>query len=442
MKKRLLALFLALALCLGLTPALAAEGAGFTDVPSDAWFAPYVDACVAEDLMNGVGDNLFAPDRALTNEEALVMAARLTWRLDGGTGDLPKGGTAEEFYDLLFPEQTEYRSQEIARYEKYAQRWSWDGLFYLTRRWLETIEQDGRTYFGLESVATRMDYFQMLLLPLTLADPEAINTITDLPDLSPFSTWIWRLYEAGIVTGTDEYGTCSLHAELTRAQAAAQLVRFLRPEMRVKFTPKPLPTDGYTLTYLADGTADCGVEYPILPLSGTDGGAQGLLTLDGQLLPWPEGGVPSFGLYSEGGYLHLDCWNKDTPEPWDTTAGMLDAAGEWVIPLGIYSQIHAVPDGFLAGITGEDGAHWYRLDRSGRVVEDLEAEPDWETVDRAVLEHYRGIRPVASLRDDILYYSESGVPVSQKFDWASQIGPDGTGFVGLDGKIYRIDYAK
>ena len=58
-------------------PAAQAAGAGFSDVTPEDWFAPYVDVCVEEGLMKGVGDGLFAPNAPLGLDQMLVLTARL-----------------------------------------------------------------------------------------------------------------------------------------------------------------------------------------------------------------------------------------------------------------------------------------------------------------------------------------------------------------------------
>ena len=85
MKKRLL-LSLTLSGALLLSTALAAEGARFTDVASDAWYAPYVEVCAREGVMNGTGNNAFSPEKVLTNAEAAVLAARIHTLCRGGDG--------------------------------------------------------------------------------------------------------------------------------------------------------------------------------------------------------------------------------------------------------------------------------------------------------------------------------------------------------------------
>lgn len=60
----------------------------FSDVPADSWYAPYVDVCVEEGLMEGTGRGLFEPERALTDLECLVLALRLYDIQRGGDGAL------------------------------------------------------------------------------------------------------------------------------------------------------------------------------------------------------------------------------------------------------------------------------------------------------------------------------------------------------------------
>lgn len=64
-------------------PALASETPGFSDVSPEDWFAPYVEICVEEGLMDGTGEGRFDPHRELTLTEAIVLTARLHARLAG-----------------------------------------------------------------------------------------------------------------------------------------------------------------------------------------------------------------------------------------------------------------------------------------------------------------------------------------------------------------------
>ena len=72
MKRVLLTLTLSASLLL--SPARAAEAVTFTDVAADAWYAPYVEACAQDGLMNGTGNNAFTPDGVMTLAEAITAA--------------------------------------------------------------------------------------------------------------------------------------------------------------------------------------------------------------------------------------------------------------------------------------------------------------------------------------------------------------------------------
>lgn len=87
--KRFLCVVLAFIITVGCVPCLAAEAAepAFSDVPDDAWYAPYVEVCVEAGVMRGVGGGRFAPESYLTQEESLVLLMRLYDLLQGGDGE-------------------------------------------------------------------------------------------------------------------------------------------------------------------------------------------------------------------------------------------------------------------------------------------------------------------------------------------------------------------
>ena len=77
MKKRVLSLALAAALCLGLfAPAYAASAQTFTDVPPDHWAYSYIQEAAADGAVNGVGNNRFNPDGVLSMAEWSCILAR------------------------------------------------------------------------------------------------------------------------------------------------------------------------------------------------------------------------------------------------------------------------------------------------------------------------------------------------------------------------------
>ena len=70
-----------------------------------------------------------------------------------------------------------------------------------------------------------------------------INTIANgsLPDVDDIvfmdaDTRIYTLYRAGILTGSDAYGTFNPDTNITRAEVSAIISRMIDPSQRVSFT--------------------------------------------------------------------------------------------------------------------------------------------------------------------------------------------------------------
>ena len=290
MKKRFLPALLALTLTLPF-PALAKETrAEFSDVSPEDWFAPYVEVCVKDGLLNGVGDSVFAPGQALNGDEALVMAARVLL-MANGEKEFPKGPDAQGFWDWAGQNAHQYSlGNSVAETQWYVDSWCWDPLIYLA-------QADGPDLFpdsGITYATDRYTFFKALSFAAQGLELPVINTVEAVPGTR--DERVLDLYRAGILAGTDLYGSFDGQAPLTRAEAAAALARLARPELRVEFALQESPYQDYTLTYLMDGESNAGLNYPLVAISSSaEDEPSGLLSLDGTLHPWP-GRTPSWGL--------------------------------------------------------------------------------------------------------------------------------------------------
>lgn len=233
--KRLVTALLCVALlCTPLTPylsglfsasALAAEAlfpavntyAGFTDVPQGAWYYAAVKLCNEVGLMDGTGGNAFSPSGTLTVGEVATLTARLLEGLGGDTivraTALP-GETRAWYADYV-----DYLSRVMA-----ARSGDWS-----YQKDLLTRPTDPVSRYGFLSLLDLASGQQADLLP-------AINAIQTLPDTEDAT--VLRFYNAGILTGTDDYGTFDADRTLSRAEAAAMLARIADPNQRERFTPK------------------------------------------------------------------------------------------------------------------------------------------------------------------------------------------------------------
>lgn len=216
MKKRLLCLVLALGVCLGsafaageeLFPAVNAYP-GYADVKETDWFYENARLCNEVGLMNGT-DKGFEPEKTLTVAECAAVASRIRVAL---TGEAMASGTP-------FVGQTRPWYQDYLDYMRSADATLTPMLAHP------------------EESCSRMQYLLLLnaALPSERGLLSAINSITSLPDTD--SGTVLAFYNAGILTGVDEYGTFDGEKSLTRAECAAMVSRIVRPELRKSFVPK------------------------------------------------------------------------------------------------------------------------------------------------------------------------------------------------------------
>ena len=538
-------------------PDLETEGTGFVDVAPEDWFAPYVEVCAEDGLLNGVGNGKFNPDGLLNGDEALVMAARVLLHANGETV-FPKGPDAQGFWDWAGQEggYRFYLGLSVEETQQYVDAWHWDALFYLA-------QQAGPEPFseGVVYPASRWAFFRALAIASQGMELPAINDISAVPGTR--DERILTLYRAGILSGTDEYGTFSGGRKLTRAEAAAALARLARPELRVKFDPLPFPYSGYTLTPLLEVNGGfMGLGYPVAAVDYYDEaghGQTGLLTLDGRLVDFPTGGhIYSSGVEQSWDYASF----RVVDDQWNTKAWLMDAQGNYTPGSGKYEYLCATGDGYFLAcnhrsdeelsysqwyLLSPDGAVkwefpeitaysentwqrfnegvcpwldeetklWGYMDARGEWVIDpvwTGAEPfqngycvvyddrgkrlvldrDWNPVSflpHTVADYFTFILPCSSPgyeADGLIYWQDGSMnqgliswdrrvyrlhgiisPIryyngyasvwesdeggryyldssfrrrSEAFDWCGDINPDGQGFVGLEGKVYRIQF--
>ena len=100
-----------------------------------------------------------------------------------------------------------------------------------TAYYLETVLHTGPDQInGLGETATRLDFVKLLsLVSGDLLEP--INDITHFPDATEETkNLVLPFYQAGILTGTDDYGTFRANGTLSRAEMATMAARLIRPE--------------------------------------------------------------------------------------------------------------------------------------------------------------------------------------------------------------------
>lgn len=174
----------------------------FTDVPTTEWFADSVKNAYEYGIMIGDSASTFNPLGTLTVAEGVTIAARINENLTGAA--IPAAADGEWYQ----------------RYVDYA------------------------VANGLMSAGKFADYDRNIkrseiaeLLAVVAGDLPAINNVSVLPDVlsgMPYTAAVLKLYNAGILTGNDDYGTFAPDSNLLRSEISAMAVRIADSAKRVK----------------------------------------------------------------------------------------------------------------------------------------------------------------------------------------------------------------
>lgn len=123
--------------------------------------------------------------------------------------------------------------------------------------------QNVQTVHELSEMSWRSELFSYLAAAVPDNMLMARNAVAKLPDTS--DAHVLAFYNAGILKGTDDYGTFAGSKSLTRAELAAILSRLIRPSLRLAYTLKPWTAD-YVLTPISLDTS----RYDVLNFTTSD----------------------------------------------------------------------------------------------------------------------------------------------------------------------------
>ena len=147
----------------------------------------------------------FEPNKEITVNELITLAARVHNIYYGGSGIFAQG---DPWYEI---------------YMRYAVH---NGI----------ITNGEFTDRSRTATRTEMAYLFAKILPKK--EYQEINTVTRLPDVdenSEHADSIFLLYRAGLVAGTDPSGTFEPNKTVTRAEVAAIITRLVDPAKRKGF---------------------------------------------------------------------------------------------------------------------------------------------------------------------------------------------------------------
>lgn len=179
-------------------------GGTFLDVSENAWYYQNVVTAYDMGLMNGISDTAFDVRGGVTVAQAITMACRLHSEIStGGQSFEPCGDSWYQVY-------------------------------------LDYAESNGiatHYYDSYDRPATRAEFAELLSaafpddeLPEISSVP--YNAIPDVEESGEIGRAVYRLYRAGVLTGSDETGAFLPEDGISRAEAAAIVTRMAKRELR------------------------------------------------------------------------------------------------------------------------------------------------------------------------------------------------------------------
>lgn len=208
MKKKLLASILALAMAAALAvPAMAAD-IKFTDVPDGEWYTDGIYACAQKGLVQGVGDNQFAPEKTMTRAEFIAVVVRYLYQDD------------------------------IKNYQGATDQW-WT-MYYNIALKQGLIKRSEFTVSANDMGVAMKRQEMALVISRALAElgetPDKVVSSSKIADYATIGSYykdaVKETYTVGIITGEDTKGTFNPMGTLNRAQACTVLNRLTEPTSR------------------------------------------------------------------------------------------------------------------------------------------------------------------------------------------------------------------
>ncbi len=181
----------------------------YSDVAADAWYAADVKNAFELGLMSGNSAATFHPTGTFTLAEAATIAARMHNLYNGGNGVL---AASTPWYQSAVDYCVNY------------------GIFGLD------------DFEDFTCNATRAEMAGIIAAALPEEAWVPINNVGKLPDVSletPYVESIMQLYNAGVFSGSDEYGMFHPYAFITRAEVAAIVARCADPSLRLTLDLTP-----------------------------------------------------------------------------------------------------------------------------------------------------------------------------------------------------------
>lgn len=237
--KRFIAAVISFAILFSAMPVIASI-IPFADIESH-WARQYIDRCYEDGILKGTSATTFSPDDNMSLAEGITIAVRLS----GQAKKLSQDGV--NWYDNAVSEAIRLGIISPGQFDDYTRS------------------------------STRAELAAIFAAAMPADSYKAINTVTSLPDVdtsTPYSDAIFKLYRAGVLTGSDGAGTFYPWNNITRAEVSAIVCRLIDEDYRQEFVFVDKPADMTVRTtdkrvniggVFCYGVVDIGGKYFVIP---------------------------------------------------------------------------------------------------------------------------------------------------------------------------------
>lgn len=223
MKRSFILFSLLIALLISLSPASVAVDSGysnfskvktyapgtFQDVDASAWYYDSVKTTYELGLVSGTGTSTFTPNGSITIAETLTLACRL--------------------HSIYFNDGYVFEAS-TPWYQCYVDYAKENGIRCPDSSYTKT--------------ATRTEFVYILSSSIPQSAFTKINDIAEIPDISSSNyafEQILMFYNAGILAGSDKYGSFKPETSITRSEVSAIVARIAEPALRMNLKLEPMP---------------------------------------------------------------------------------------------------------------------------------------------------------------------------------------------------------
>ena len=179
-------------------------GGQFADVKESSWYAKEVASAYELGFVEGVSETSYSPDTTVTVAQALTMASRVHAEFNNKSIESVSGGKWYDMYVAYAKANGIITENQFDSYTREIKRFEMAEIFH---------DAMGKAYFA------------------------AINDVDFIPDVPMGAMYydkLLTLYNAGVVMGSDEYGSYKPNDNIKRSECAAIINRVALPENRLK----------------------------------------------------------------------------------------------------------------------------------------------------------------------------------------------------------------